>query len=95
MVTKEQLHHIATLARLALSEKEIVAFQSQISDILDFVHVLETIDTTAVEPLHQVGEQTSVMRDDRVVLNEDRELLLSSAPDRAGDYIQTPAVFDT
>lgn len=93
-LTQEQLQHIAMLARLKLTPEDAERFQHQVSDILDFVEQLQEVDTAGVEPLHQVGEQTLVWRDDAVVGCNDRELLLDSAAERQGDLIKTQAIFN-
>ena len=94
MLSTKEVQKIAQLSRLALTDAEVAKFQTQLSDILDFVAQLQEVDTAGVEPLHQVGEHTSVVRSDEVNQNTDRELLLDSAPKRHGDYVETLAVFE-
>lgn len=65
-LTKEQVCHVAKLARLGLSEAEVEKFQTQLSGILDYVGQLNEVDTEGVEPTAQVTGLTNITRDDRV-----------------------------
>ena len=49
MITKKEIQHIAKLARLGLTEKEIEKFQGEFSRILDYIEKLKEVDTTKVE----------------------------------------------
>ena len=50
MITKEEVQHIAKLARLGLTEKEIEKFQGELSSILDYIEKLKEVDISKVEP---------------------------------------------
>ncbi|MDI3496516.1 MAG: aspartyl-tRNA(Asn)/glutamyl-tRNA(Gln) amidotransferase subunit [Patescibacteria group bacterium] len=63
----EEIKHIAQLARLQLSEKELVEYQKELSSILDYVATLKEVDTTKVEPTAQIGNLRDVLRPDEVV----------------------------
>lgn len=65
-LTRDQVEHVAKLARLGLSEKEIEKFQTQLSGILDYVELLNEVDTEGVEPTAQVTGLTNVKRKDEV-----------------------------
>lgn len=67
-LTKQEVEHIAGLARLGLSEKEIEKFQTQLSGILEYVSLLNEVDTKGVLPTAQVTGLTNVTREDAVVL---------------------------
>ena len=65
-LTKQQVEHVAKLARLGLSEKEVEKFQTQLSGILDYVELLNEVDTEGVEPTAQVTGLVNVTREDKV-----------------------------
>lgn len=85
-LTKDQVNHVATLARIAVTETEVEKFQTQLSGILDYVSQLNEVNTDGVMPTAQVTGLTNVMRSDAAVtrgsLNSlaDPEKLLACSP---------------
>ncbi len=65
-LTKEQVQHVAKLARLGLSDKEVEKLQTQLSGILDYVDMLNEVDTEGVLPTAQVTGLKNVTRKDEV-----------------------------
>ena len=63
---KEQIKHIASLARLGLSDEDIDMFSIQLSEVLDNFDILKQIDTTNVQPAAQIISIQNVLRDDTV-----------------------------
>jgi aspartyl-tRNA(Asn)/glutamyl-tRNA(Gln) amidotransferase subunit C len=63
-LTKEEVLHIAKLANLSLSEKEVVKFQNQLSEILDFVEKNNEVETKNVDPLFNVTGKENIARED-------------------------------
>jgi aspartyl-tRNA(Asn)/glutamyl-tRNA(Gln) amidotransferase subunit C len=66
MISKEEVEHIAKLARLGLTEKEIGKFQKELSLILDYVEKLKEVDVSKVEPTSHLLRVENVMRKDEV-----------------------------
>jgi len=93
-ITREDVEHVAYLARLGLDEAEKARLQQQLSDILQTMQVLAQLDTDHIPPTAQVIPLTDVMRDDVVRPSWPVEELLKNAPAREGDYFLVPAVFD-
>jgi len=93
-LTKEQVNHIAKLARLGLSDKERRKFQKELSAILDFVEKLNEAKTDKVEPTAQVTGLENVSRQDkgRAKSKREREKLLELAPETKDDYVKVKAV---
>jgi aspartyl-tRNA(Asn)/glutamyl-tRNA(Gln) amidotransferase subunit C len=81
-LSKQQVEHVAKLARLGLTPKEVEKFQTQLSNILDYVEQLNEVDTDAVEPTAQVTGLQNVMREDRAMPNAlaDPDELLKCSP---------------
>lgn len=65
-LTKQQVQHVATLARIGLTPAEVEKFQTQLSGILDYVEQLNEVNTDGVEPTAQVTGLTNVTREDEV-----------------------------
>jgi len=79
-LTREEVLHIAKLARLGLSEEDVAKFQGQLSDILAHFELLEELDTADVPPTSHPLPLESVMRADEVRPSLLREEVLANAP---------------
>lgn len=93
-IDREQVEHIAALARIALTGDETEAFARQLSDILDQFEVLQGLDTSDIEPTAHVAGLDTVLRDDEPADSLDAEDTLHNAPRRRGDFFQVRAVLD-
>ncbi len=93
-LTKEQVKHIAELARLGLSGQEIEKFREHLSSILEYVELLNEVDTSKVEPTAQTTGLKNVMREDKPREEQclTQEEVLSNAPNREDGFIKTKAV---
>jgi len=79
MISKEEVKHIAKLARLGLTEKEIAKYQRELSSILDYVEKLKEVDVSRVEPTSHSIAMENVMRDDRASEKREENKFSSSA----------------
>jgi len=79
-LTREEVLHIAHLARVALSAEDVATFQEQLSEILDHFETLKALDTEGVEPTSHPLPLESVMRGDDVRPSLPREDVLANAP---------------
>ncbi len=93
-ITREDVEHVAYLARLGLTEEEKDRLAQQLSNILDAMQVISRLDTSAIPPTAQVIPLTNVMREDEVRDSAPREEILKNAPRRSGDYFLVPAVLE-
>lgn len=93
-ITREQVIHVARLARLALSDDEIGRMTSELGDILGYVEQLGELDTTGVEPTAQVGVRGLSLRDDVPHEGLDRAAVLGEAPSADHDGFVVPAFLD-
>jgi aspartyl-tRNA(Asn)/glutamyl-tRNA(Gln) amidotransferase subunit C len=64
MISKEEVKHIAKLARLGLTEKEIEKMQKELSSILDYIEKLKEVNISKIEPTSHSIEMENVMRID-------------------------------
>ncbi|CAN5714031.1 Asp-tRNA(Asn)/Glu-tRNA(Gln) amidotransferase subunit GatC [soil metagenome] len=76
----DEVRHVAALARLKLSDEEVLRMQAQLSSILGHIAALNEIDTDAISPTAQVVQLTNVWRDDVVRPSLDRSAVLANAP---------------
>ncbi|MCQ2465662.1 MAG: Asp-tRNA(Asn)/Glu-tRNA(Gln) amidotransferase subunit GatC [Oscillospiraceae bacterium] len=89
-ITKEIVEYAAALSRLKLDDAETEDMQKQMSAIVDYMDVLNKLDTENVEPLSHVFSISNVMREDEVVPSYDREALLDNAPERNEECFVVP-----
>lgn len=94
-LAREEVQHIANLARLALTEEEEVLFANQLSSILDYVAQLQKIDTSGVVYAYQVEGLKNVKALDEVSASDEqtRKRILEAMPDRAEDFLRTKGIF--
>ncbi len=91
-LTREEVLHVADLARLSLLPEEIELFTRQLNDILAYVEKLQELDTTGVEPLAHVIPVFNVFREDVVSQGLDRDAALSNAPAREEGALVVPRI---
>jgi aspartyl-tRNA(Asn)/glutamyl-tRNA(Gln) amidotransferase subunit C len=91
-LNRDEVRHVATLARLALGDEEVAHFARQLSQILTYVQTLNTLDTSQVEPTSHVVPMANVWRDDDVAPSCEREAILANAPDRTEEFFRVPKI---
>ncbi|MBT3363883.1 MAG: Asp-tRNA(Asn)/Glu-tRNA(Gln) amidotransferase subunit GatC [Chloroflexi bacterium] len=92
-LTREQVIHISTLARIKLTEDEITRFSDELSDILtNFDELLAKIDAN-VDPLI-LNELSGVMREDEARPSLTQDEILSNAPDQEEGCFKVKAVLE-
>lgn len=91
---REEVKHIARLARLGLSEEETEIFQSQLSAILENFEILQEVDTTDIPPTTHVIEMKNVIRDDEVAPSLPQNEILANAPRQENGFFRVRAVLD-
>ena len=93
-ITREEVEHVAYLARLGLTDEEKGRLAEQLSNILDAMRAVDRLDTSAIPPTAQVIPLRNVMRADEVRPSSDREAILENAPRREGDFFLVPPVLE-
>jgi aspartyl-tRNA(Asn)/glutamyl-tRNA(Gln) amidotransferase subunit C len=94
ILSREEVQHIAELARLALSDEELTLYQEQLSAILEYFERLQELDTGAIPPTATVLPLRSVMRADEPRPPFSREDMLANAPASEEGFFKVPAVLD-
>jgi len=93
-LTRAEVQHIAELAKLQLTEAEEALYQDQLSDILDYIQRLNTLDTEAIPPTATVLPLHSIMRDDVSRPSLPADQILANAPARAGDSFEVRVILE-
>jgi aspartyl-tRNA(Asn)/glutamyl-tRNA(Gln) amidotransferase subunit C len=93
-LSREEVIHIAALARMGISEAEIEKAREQLSNILENFEVLKEIDTTNVPPTAQSINLQNVLREDNSRESLPMEDVLANAPDREGDLFKLRPVLE-
>ena len=93
-LSREEVLHIARLARLGLTEGEIDRMREQLSNILENFEVLQQVDTSGVPPTAQSIVLQNVVRDDEVVPSLPAGEVLANAPRKEGDFFRVRAVLE-
>ncbi len=93
-ISKEQVEHIAALARLRLTTEERDQFTIQLNQILQYAEKLNELETDHIEPTSHIDPMSNVMREDKVQPSLPREKALLNAPDHQDGMFKVPAVFE-
>lgn len=93
-VDHEALHKIAHLARLEVSPEEETDLLNSLNGVLTWMAQLNEVDTTGVEPLTHMSDETNVLRDDVVSNHLPREQALANAPQHNNQFFEVPKVME-
>ena len=93
-LTRDQVKHVAELAKLKLTEAEIDLFQEQLSAILAYADRLDELDTASIPPTAGVLPLRNVMRADEPRPSFPREAMLANAPDAEDGFVKVKIVLD-
>ncbi|MEI7768554.1 MAG: Asp-tRNA(Asn)/Glu-tRNA(Gln) amidotransferase subunit GatC [Chloroflexales bacterium] len=93
-LTYTEVEHVARLARLRLSPDELEQMRGQLSDILDYIAMLQEVDVSGIPTTAQVTGLVSVIRPDLVTGQLTPEDALANAPDKQDGMFRVKAVFE-
>ena len=85
---------VASLARLALDDEELLASGNQLTSILEYVRLLDEVDITGVEPMTHPVPAENVFREDQMLASLPREAALSNAPKTDGEFFVVPKILE-
>ena len=91
MIDREQVLHVARLARLRLTDEEVERMSSELSSILEHVERINELDLDGVEPTSHVIDVENVLRPDEPRPSLDRDRALAPAPDATDDGFRVPS----
>lgn len=93
-LTLEEVEHIASLARLRLTDEEKARYREQLSAILDYMVKLKGLDTSAIEPTATVLPLRTVLRPDVSAPSLPPDQLLANAPAAEAQMFRVPPVLE-
>jgi aspartyl-tRNA(Asn)/glutamyl-tRNA(Gln) amidotransferase subunit C len=91
MLSREEVLHVARLARLELSEEEVERFSGELSKVLDYVEKISELDLADVPPTSHVVNVENALRADEPRPSLPRDVALASAPDAALGGFRVPS----
>lgn len=94
MLSKDEVQHIAALARIGLTDEEIPKYQKNLSAILDYFEELEKLDTENVEPVGHITGRFNVTREDKMEDFGDlgKEAILKNVPEKKSGFVKVKSV---
>lgn len=94
MISREEIKHVAHLAKLSFDEESLDKVTPEIQGIIELVEHLQEVDTENVEPTFHGNNLQNVYREDEAVQNEDYHALINNAPSSQDGYIQVPVIIE-
>ncbi len=91
MIDRDEVLHVARLARLSLSDEEVARMSGELSHVLEHVERIGELDLEGVAPTSHVVALENVLREDEPRPSLDRDRALESAPDHAGGGFRVPS----
>lgn len=92
MLRKDEMAHLARLARLAPDQAQMERFGAQCTDILSYMDMLAEVDTKSVEPLYSPVDHPAPCRPDVAERRRERSEVLSNAPESNGSFFVVPRI---
>ncbi|MRH44574.1 Asp-tRNA(Asn)/Glu-tRNA(Gln) amidotransferase subunit GatC [Aquibacillus halophilus] len=93
-ISKEQVKHVAHLARLAITDDEVEKMTKQLGDIIKYAELLNDLDTDNVKPTTHVLDLKNVMRKDEPRKWIEKEDALNNAPDKKNGQFRVPSILE-
>ncbi len=93
-ITSEIVEHVANLSRIKLDEEATAKMQKELGAVIEYMEILNSLDTTDIEAKSHIFDVTNVMREDIVKESYDREELLKNAPKRTEETFLVPKTVD-
>lgn len=96
MLTKEQLQHLARLAKIEFEDKELEKFLADIEKILNYVNEIHKLNLENYKPMIGGPVQTLVLREDikEVCDLDTKKLIIEQFPEKEGNYLKVPKVIE-
>jgi len=93
-LSREEVLHIALLARLGLTEDEVDKFREQLSNILENFEILQQVDTSDIPPTSQSIDLQNVVKGDEVTDSLPQSEILANAPRKEGEFFRVRPVLE-
>ena len=92
MIDKKKVKHVANVARLKLTEKEIDDFARQLTAVLDNFKILDKLDVKDVQPSFHPIRTENILREDKIGKCLDKKTVFSLASHKEKDYFKVPKI---
>ena len=92
MINKEEVKHVAKLARLELTDEEVNKYSQQLGSILEYVEQMNEVNTTGIEPMPHAIPVYNVMREVIVKYEQTKEELMANAPFEEDGFFRVPKI---
>jgi aspartyl-tRNA(Asn)/glutamyl-tRNA(Gln) amidotransferase subunit C len=86
MISKKEVKHIAGLARIGVSEKDLEKFSKDLSAVLDWVKELHEVNVEGAEPMAHITGTENIMREDKTREFLDKNKIIKLFPDKKDGY---------
>ncbi len=93
-LSKDQVKHVGRLANLPLSEEEVEKFTLQLSETLDYVAELDSVDTKGMYPTSQVTGLTNITREDKATPSLTQAAVLQNVKSQHQGYVKVKAILE-
>ncbi|MDU4959987.1 MAG: Asp-tRNA(Asn)/Glu-tRNA(Gln) amidotransferase subunit GatC [Sporomusaceae bacterium] len=93
-ITRKDVEQVALLSRLDIAEADAERFTGQLNAIIEYIGVLNQVNTDGVEPTAHVLPLQNVMRPDAMRPSLERDLALSNAPEQEDGYFKVPKIIE-
>lgn len=94
MLTPEEVRHVAMLARLGLSDEEVETMRVQLAQVLDYIDMLNKVDTSQIPPTAQILSHLNITREDSSRPSWPPSELLANAPGSEDGFFRVPPVLE-
>jgi aspartyl-tRNA(Asn)/glutamyl-tRNA(Gln) amidotransferase subunit C len=95
MLSREQIEHLAKLARLKLNEEEIKSLTEDLNKILNYVKKIEELNLENIEPSTSIIEKLDLREDEVKEKNqEEREKIIDNFPQKENNYLKVPKILE-
>jgi len=91
MLSREEVIHIAKLARLELNEEEIAKMQKDLAEILDYIEMLNKIDTSGIN-LTESSLKENILREDKTEFSDKADEMLEQAPEKENRHFKVKEI---
>lgn len=94
MLHKDEIIHIAQLARIGLREDEIVKYQRELSLILDYFNKLEKADTDEIDPIGHITGSHTTLKEDEIIDSsiETKKIIFDNFPDKKNNQVKVKSI---
>ena len=93
-LSREEVQHIALLARLGVTEEDLEKFSVQLSNILENFEILKQVDTTGIPPTSHIINVSNVLRNDEITPSLTHDEVLANAPHQEDGCFRVRAILE-